>query len=70
MYLRLQLISMLVKIIDYLTQDLRDASELIYSELMYEIFVVFLRIAFGADSLSIDAHKLLVKIRTGQAVKV
>lgn len=62
-YLRLQLISMLVKIIDYLTQDLRDASELIYSELMYEIFVVFLRIAFGADSLSIDAHKLLVKIR-------
>ena len=36
-YLRLQLISMLVKIIDYLTQDLRDASELIYSELMYEI---------------------------------
>lgn len=63
-HLRLQLIAILVRIIDYLTQDLRDASELIYGEQMYEMFVVFLRIAFGADSLSIEAHNLLIKIRS------
>ncbi|KAL6449501.1 LCD1 DNA damage checkpoint protein LCD1 [Candida maltosa Xu316] len=64
-YLRLQIIAILVKIVDYLTQDLREISELMYGELMYEIFVIFSRIAFGSDSLSIDAHKLLVKIRAG-----
>lgn len=62
-HLRVQLIAILVRIIDYLTQDLREASELIYGEQMYEIFVVFLRIAFGSDSLSIEANNLLTKIR-------
>ncbi|RCK55649.1 DNA damage checkpoint protein LCD1 [Candida viswanathii] len=62
-HLRIQLIGILVRIIDYLTQDLRETNELIYGEQMYEMFVVFLRIAFGADSLSIKAHELLAKIR-------
>ena len=62
--LRIQLIALLVKVINYITQDLHEASDLIYSETMYEMFVVLLRIAFGADSLSSDAFKLLVKIRS------
>ncbi|KAI3405795.2 LCD1 [Candida oxycetoniae] len=61
---KLYLIAILVKIIDYLTQDLREASELMYSETMYELFVVFSRIAFGTDSLSSDAYNLLKKART------
>lgn len=61
---RVHLIGQIVKIMNYLTQDLHEASDLIYSETMYEMFVALLRIAFGADSLSLDAHKLLVKIRT------
>ncbi|CAK9681800.1 unnamed protein product [Candida parapsilosis] len=61
---RVHLIGQIVKIMNYLTQDLHEASDLIYSETMYEMFVALSRIAFGADSLSLDAHKLLVKIRT------
>lgn len=61
---RVHLIGQIVKIMNYLTQDLHEASDLIYSETMYEMFVALLRIAFGADSLSLEAHKLLVKIRT------
>ena len=61
---RVHLIGQIVKIMNYLTQDLHEASDLIYSETMYEMFVALLRIAFGADSLSLDAHKLLLKIRS------
>ncbi|KAI5969975.1 LCD1 [Candida margitis] len=61
---RVHLIGQIVKIINYLTQDLHEASDLIYSETMYEMFVALSRIAFGADSLSTEAHKLLVKIRS------
>ncbi|CAK9435485.1 uncharacterized protein LODBEIA_P02120 [Lodderomyces beijingensis] len=60
---RVSLISKLVKIVNYLTQDLRDANDLIYTETMYELYVVLSRIAFGADSLSADIFKLLTKIR-------
>ncbi|KAI5964600.1 LCD1 [Candida pseudojiufengensis] len=61
---RIHLIGLIVRIINYLTQDLHEANDLIYSQTMYEIFVVLSRIAFGSDSLSIDAHKLLTKIRS------
>ncbi|ODV78791.1 uncharacterized protein CANTADRAFT_68410 [Suhomyces tanzawaensis NRRL Y-17324] len=61
--LRIQIVSILVKILNYLTQDIREINNLIYPETMYEMFVVLLRIAFGSDSLSIDAYKLLTEIR-------
>lgn len=62
--LRIQIISILIKVINYLTQDMRDMSSLIYPETMYELYVVLLRIAFGSDSLSVEAHKLLADIRS------
>ncbi|KAI5951590.1 LCD1 [Candida jiufengensis] len=61
---RVQLIALIVKILNYLTQDLHEASDLVYSETLYELYVVLSRIAFGSDSLSIEAHKLLSKIRS------
>ncbi|CAI5756871.1 unnamed protein product [Candida verbasci] len=63
-HLRCNLISIVIKLVNYLTQDLRDVGELIYTEIMYELFVVLSRIAFGADSLSIEAHKVLSQIRS------
>ncbi|KAI5958018.1 LCD1 [Candida theae] len=61
---RVHLIGQIVKIMDYLTQDLHEPSDLIYTDTMYEMFVAISRIAFGADSLAMDAQKLLVKIRS------
>ncbi|RLV92580.1 DNA damage checkpoint protein [Spathaspora sp. JA1] len=66
-YLRLQLVSNFVKIINYLTQQEqtgRDMTDLIYPETMHEVFVVLSRIAFGSDStITSQAHDLLVRIR-------
>ncbi|KAK6200011.1 DNA damage checkpoint protein [Scheffersomyces amazonensis] len=62
--LRIDIISKILKILNYISQDVQDLSELVYPETMYELFVVLSRIAFGSDSLSIDAHNLLTKIRT------
>lgn len=64
-HLRIQIISVVIRILYYLTQDIQnsDLNNLIYPETMYELFVVILRIAFGSDSLSSDATKMLIKIR-------
>lgn len=61
--LRIQIISILIKVVNYLTQEMREMSSLIYPETMYELYVVLLRIAFGSDSLSVEAHRLLVEVR-------
>ncbi|KAK6462599.1 DNA damage checkpoint protein [Scheffersomyces coipomensis] len=77
--LRIEIISRFIKILNYLIvnnndhhgneegdedDDQLNLNELIYPETMYELFVVLSRISFGSDSLSIDAHKLLIKIRS------
>lgn len=62
-HLRTLLIACLIRVVLYLVQETRDLSAMVYPETIYEMFVVLLRIAFGADSLSIEAHKLLQSAR-------
>ncbi|KAK6456890.1 DNA damage checkpoint protein [Scheffersomyces xylosifermentans] len=68
-HLRIQIVSKLVKVLNYLTQDTRDLGNFIYPETMYELFVALSRIAFGSDSLSGEAHKLLLQVRSKGYVK-
>lgn len=62
--LRLQIIAIVVRIIFFLTQDNSHLNSLMYPETMFELFVVMLRIAFGSNSLSLEASKLLTKMRS------
>lgn len=62
-YMRVQLIGTLVRILYYILDEHKNINTLIYPETLYEILVVLMRIAFGPDSLSIDAHALLVEVR-------
>ncbi|EGW35126.1 uncharacterized protein SPAPADRAFT_132508 [Spathaspora passalidarum NRRL Y-27907] len=64
-YLRIQLVSNFVKIINYLTQqEGKDMTELIFPETMHELFVVLSRIAFGSDSsTTAEGQQLLFKVR-------
>jgi len=67
---RIQIISKLIKIVYFITQDITDVSDLIFPETMYELFVVILRVAFSTESLSTDAHKFLTEIRTSGNLKI
>jgi DNA damage checkpoint protein LCD1 len=67
---RIQIISKLIKIIYFITQDITDVSDLIFPETMYELFVVILRVAFSTESLSTDAHKFLTEVRTSGNLKI
>lgn len=62
-HMRLEIMAVLVRILYYITEETRNINTLIYPETLYEIFVVLMRIAFGSDSLSFEAHKLLSEIR-------
>lgn len=62
-HMRLGIIAVLVRILYYITEENRNIDTLIYPETLHEIFVVLMRIAFGSDSLSFEAHKLLSEIR-------
>ncbi|CUM46238.1 uncharacterized protein AC631_00052 [Debaryomyces fabryi] len=62
-YLRIQIIAVLVRILNYISSEVRGLNNLIYPETLYEIFVILLRIAFGSNSLSSEAHSLLLEIR-------
>lgn len=63
-YLRIQIIAVLVRILNYISSEVRGLTNLIYPETLYEIFVVLLRIAFGSNSLSAEGHNLLMDIRS------
>ena len=64
-YLRIQIIAVLVTILNYISSEVRGPNNLIYPETLYEIFVILLRIAFGSNSfLSPEAHSLLLEIRS------
>lgn len=60
---RLQIISALVRILYYISQEVRGLTKTMFPETLYELFVVFLRIAFGSNSLSKEAHQLLKLLR-------
>lgn len=58
-YLRISIISYFVRILYYVIDDAKDISTLFYSGSIYELLVILMRIAFGSDSLSVDAQGLL-----------
>lgn len=58
-YLRISIISYFVRILYYVINDAKDISTLFYSGSIYEMLVILMRIAFGSDSLSLDAQGLL-----------
>lgn len=62
-HMRLSIIAVLLRILYYITDEHKNINTLIYPETLYEIFVILMRIAFGSDSLSFEAHKLLSDIR-------
>ncbi|KAG2736255.1 hypothetical protein G9P44_000345 [Scheffersomyces stipitis] len=62
-HLRIQIVSKLVKILNYLIQNAVEYGAFIYPETMYELYVALSRIAFSSDSLSDHAHKLLIQVR-------
>lgn len=63
-HMRLGIVAVLIRILYYITDEHKNINTLIYPETLYEIFVILMRIAFGSDSLSFEAHKLLSEIRT------
>lgn len=63
-YLRVQIITSLVRILNYISSEVPAFSTIIYPETLYELFVILLRIAFASNELSIDANKLLVNLRS------
>lgn len=65
-YIRIQIVSVLVRVLNYISSEVRGLNNLIYPETLYEIFVILLRIAFGSSSLSTEAHRLLLDIRSGK----
>lgn len=69
-YMRLQIIGTLVRILFYIIDEHKNINSLIYPETLYEILVVLMRIAFGSDSLAVDAHKLLTEIRKRGALNL
>lgn len=58
-YLRVQTISTLVRVLHYISTEVKTIASVVYPETMYEVFVILLRIAFGSDSMSVDAYRLL-----------
>lgn len=61
--IRIEIISHFIRIFYYIINDTKSINHLIYPETLYEIFVILMRIAFGSDSLSVEAHGLLKEIR-------
>lgn len=62
-HMRLTIVAVLIRMLYYITDERKNINTLIYPETLYEIFVILMRIAFGSDSLSVEAHKLLAEIR-------
>ncbi|SGZ54328.1 CIC11C00000005390 [Sungouiella intermedia] len=62
-HMRLTIVAVLVRILYYITDEHKNINTLIYPETLYEIFVILMRVAFGSDSLSLGALKLLSEIR-------
>lgn len=64
-HLRAQLIANLVRILHYISSDnMGGITNLVYPETMYEIYVSLLRIAFGSNSLTNEAHSILKSVRS------
>ncbi|CCE87077.1 Piso0_005614 [Millerozyma farinosa CBS 7064] len=61
--MRIQIIASLVRLVSYICSESRGITGLIYPETLYEIYIVFSRIAFGSNSLSVEAHNFLRRIR-------
>lgn len=62
-HMRLALIAVFLRILYYIIDDNKDINALIYPETLHEIFVILMRVAFGADLLSLEAHALLSAVR-------
>lgn len=62
-FMRVRIIAGFIKMLFYVIDEIRNINSIIYPETLYEIFVVLMRVAFGADSLLFEAHSLLTKIR-------
>lgn len=69
-YMRIQIIAILVRMLYYIIDENKNINTLIYPETLYEILVVLMRIAFGSDSLSLEAHKLLAAVRARGALNI
>lgn len=57
-HIRVRIISTLVRVLHHIATEAKTITNVVYPETMYEVFVILLRIAFGSDSLSVDAYQL------------
>lgn len=62
-HLRVRIVSTLVRTLHHIATDAKTITNVVYPETMYEVFVILLRIAFGSDSLSVEAYQLLSHAR-------
>lgn len=62
-HIRVRIISTLVRVLHHIATEAKTITNVVYPETMYEVFVILLRIAFGSDSLSVDAYQLLSHAR-------
>lgn len=69
-HMRIEIIAVLVRMFYYLIDEHKNVNTLIYPETLYEILVVLMRIAFGSDSLSADAHRVLAEVRSRGVVNM
>ncbi|ODV66105.1 hypothetical protein HYPBUDRAFT_242874 [Hyphopichia burtonii NRRL Y-1933] len=60
---RIEIVSNLIRILYYMIEELENINSIVFPETIYEIFVILMRIAFGSDSLSMEAQDLLTTIR-------
>lgn len=63
-FMNLTIVGGFIKILYYIIEEHKNINTLIYPETLHEVFVVLMRIAFGSDSLSTQAHALLSSIRS------
>lgn len=69
-HMRISIVGIFLKILYFIAGEIENINTIIYPETLYELFVVLMRIAFGANALSHDASKLLTKVRTQGHVHV
>lgn len=69
-HIRISVVGIFLKILYFIAGEIEKINTIIYPETLYELFVVLMRIAFGSDSLSQEATKLLSEIRAQGHVNV
>lgn len=62
-HMRISIVGIFLKVLYFIAGEIENINTIIYPETLYELFVVLMRIAFGSDTLTQEATKILTSIR-------